>query len=77
MSTYVYIFVNFTCFAKLITYHEDLNMVKNIAVCVAIDSTRFTQTYRWTTIKAATISDRVTKEAVFSKHGTLILESCQ
>lgn len=52
-------------------------MVKNIAVCVAIDTTRFTQTYRWTTIKAATISDRVTKEAVFSKHGTLILESCQ
>ena len=52
-------------------------MVKNIAVCVVIDSTRFTQTYLWTTIKAATISDRITEEAVFSKHGTLILESCQ
>ncbi len=42
-------------------------MVKNIAVCVVIDSTRFAQTYRWTTIKAATIRDRVTKEAFFSQ----------
>ena len=32
-------------------------MVKNIAVYVVIDSTRFTQTNRWTAIKAATICD--------------------
>lgn len=45
---------------------KDLHMVKNISVSVVIDCARFTQTHKWTTIKTATISDRVAKEAVLS-----------